>query len=231
MARTAQLIFVPYDQNEIRARGRVFFDLVRAGVSLAISLALHFLVLQWLVLAGPQSGQLPKNQQILLSFLNAELTQSLGNGLAPIISEQAPEKHEMPATPLPPVTPPSVKTDETALPQPRISPEIYYPRSALSHPPKLIDDVDLSSLEASAGNVSKNVILELFVSEQGAIDRIAIESGALDETVHGKLEELLLQLRFSGGEIDGIAVKSRIRIEVMFLAPPNTEERITLPGR
>jgi hypothetical protein len=200
-------------------------------MSLAISLALHLLALQWLALPGPQTGPVSQNQQIVLSLLNAELTQTLATGLAPHIPERPPENHEIAVTPVPPATPASVKTDETVLSQPGIATEIYYPRSALSHPPKLIEDVDLSSLAENVGNASKNVILELFISEQGAIDRIAIESGTLDETVHEKLEELLLQLRFSGGEIDGIAVKSRIKIEVMFLAPPNSEDRVTPLGR
>ena len=230
MAGTSELIPRNYAQNEIRARGRVFFDLLRVGISLALSLALHLLVLQWLAFPGGQTNAVAQNQQIVLSFLNAELTQALGTNHVPDIAGPPPENLDRPVSPGPPVIPLREKPDETDLPQPGIAVEMYYPRSALNHPPSLLQDVDLSTLAAIAGDDSKNVVLELFVSEQGTIDRIAFEPGTLDESVQEKLQELLLQLKFSSGEIDGMAVKSRIKIEVMFIAPPKNEKRITLPS-
>jgi hypothetical protein len=230
VARTSQLIPCFYTRNEIRARGRVFFDLVRAAISLALSLALHLLILHWLAIPGRQTDSVAQNQQIVLSFLNAELTRTLETGLTPHNSGQTPE-NEMPVTPVTPVTRTPVKPDTTVLPKPEIAAEIYYPRNVLSQKPQLLQDVDLSSLAAIVGNLSKSVTLELFVSEQGTIDRIAFESVELDEAVQEKLEGLLLQLRFSGGEIDGMAVKSRIKIEVLFLAPTRTEEKPTQLSR
>jgi hypothetical protein len=199
-------------------------------MSLALSLALHLLVLQWLAFPGRQSAPVAQTPQIVLSFLNAELTQAYSTRPAPHTSGQLPEAHKRPVTPSPPVTPAPEKSDEAALPKPGIAVEMYYPRSVLSLPPRLIENVDLSSLAEIAGVDSKNVVLELFVNDQGTIDRIAFEPGALDESVQEKLQELLLQLKFSSGEIDGMAVKSRIKIEVMFMAPPKVEKRITLPS-
>lgn len=101
--------------------------------------------------------------------------------------------------------------------------DIYHPRQELTRQPQLIDNVDLSPLISLASG-SAAVIVELYINEQGNVDKIDTAVNDLSVDALDKLNELLMKLRFSPGEIDGRAVKTLMKIEILFL-PEKQEPR------
>ena len=91
----------------------------------------------------------------------------------------------------------------------------YFPRSALSRAPWPVDTVliDYPSLEKDAGYYRGE--LTLFIDERGHVARVRVE-GELPPMLETAARNAFLSGRFQAGELDGRAVKSRIRIEVVF---------------
>lgn len=103
-----------------------------------------------------------------------------------------------------------------------IANSIYYPRNELTRPPTLVEDIDLSSLSRLTGSTTGRVALELYINEGGGIDHVEAQSDDIPDNVLEELHNLILQLKFSGGEINGTPVKTHISIEVLFIATQPT---------
>lgn len=207
--------------SKIRAQGRVFFGLIQISASLIFSVTLHILALEWIAYPrhSPEDGA--HQARFELSILSATLSPP-SDSLQRTPAQAAKEPQENPTKKSPskqPLAPPEV------LPSPvDITESIYFPRNSLTTPPQLVQNVDLSPVAILAGEIKKPVILELFINEQGSIDKIDVQSNELDSGFDEKLRELLLQLKFTGGKISNTAVKSRIRIEVMSVEAPKPEK-------
>lgn len=94
---------------------------------------------------------------------------------------------------------------------------VYHLRQELTRQPQLVANVDLSPVAALAPGSTSRVVVEIYLNDQGGIDRLDIDANNLPTEAYEKLSELLRQLSFSNGEIDGRAVKTKIKIEVLFL--------------
>jgi periplasmic protein TonB len=84
----------------------------------------------------------------------------------------------------------------------------YYPRALLSKAPSPLDAVaiDYPLIENDSGyHVSE---LTLFIDETGRVARVRVDGASLPAAFAGS--------KFRAGEVDGRAVKSQIRIEVVF---------------
>lgn len=115
--------------------------------------------------------------------------------------------------------------EEAGAPLLAITSDIYHSREELSRPPQLEQDVDLSPLARVIPVQALTLELELFINEAGLVDRVEITRGKLEGNARIGLMARLARLKFSGGEIDGRLVKSRIRIEVSLNpeTPPGTD--------
>ena len=92
----------------------------------------------------------------------------------------------------------------------------YYPRAALSLAPAPLDTIviDYPPIADDSGHhVSE---LSLFIDEAGRVTRVRVDGQALPPALEQAAREAFTGARFRPGEVDGRAVKSRIRIEVAF---------------
>lgn len=96
----------------------------------------------------------------------------------------------------------------------------YLPRSALSVGPRpqlpvLIDYPSFASeSEHYAGE------FEIFIDDSGGVVRVVAEDPSLPLILVQAVRDAFLPARFAPGEVDGFAVRSRIRIEVVFESRP-----------
>lgn len=91
----------------------------------------------------------------------------------------------------------------------------YYPTRQLQQKPRVIEDIDTNLTLTLPGIETQNVILRLFINEHGGIDHIDIEQTTLEPEVVAAVSGAFGKLRFSPGKIDGLAVKSQLKIEVL----------------
>jgi TonB family protein len=98
----------------------------------------------------------------------------------------------------------------------------YYPRAALSLAPAPLAAIviDYPPVANDSGHhVSE---LSLFIDETGHVTRVRVDGPALPPALEQAAREAFTGARFRPGEVDGHAVKARIRIEVVFdVRPPD----------
>jgi hypothetical protein len=95
----------------------------------------------------------------------------------------------------------------------------YVPRPLLSVAPKPVIPVVIAAPPAmAAGRLMGRYsgVLALYVDELGRVRRVETEPPALPEPMERAAREAFLGARFSPGQMGGHAVKSRIRVEVVF---------------
>ncbi len=91
----------------------------------------------------------------------------------------------------------------------------YYPARQLQQKPQVIEDIDTNLTLTLPGIETQNVILRLFINERGGIDHIDIEQSSLAPEVVAAVSGAFGKLRFTPGKMDGLAVKSQLKIEVL----------------
>ncbi|WP_167481181.1 energy transducer TonB [Acidovorax cavernicola] len=90
------------------------------------------------------------------------------------------------------------------------------PRSQLSRPPIALTAIVLEPPPGELVGDRLVGILSLFIDEQGHVERVDAEEPTLPPAFEQAAREAFIAAEFSPGEIDGRAVKSRLRVEVVF---------------
>ena len=148
---------------------------------------------------------------------------------------QASQRVAVPAQPVAEPTPPVPETqaaDSPAQEQPaEIKPPLpafglaipgidsdddYFPRAMLSVVPTPIEPVmiDYPAIDNDPGHHSSE--LALFIDETGRVARVRFEGPDLPRELEEAARNAFINARFRSGELDGRAVKSWIRVEVVF---------------
>jgi periplasmic protein TonB len=96
----------------------------------------------------------------------------------------------------------------------------YFTRDHLSVGPSPVTDVfiDYPPLDNQSGNHISE--LSLFINEEGKVVRVRVEGPALPAPLEEAARTAFMSARFSPGQVDGLPVRSRIRVEVSFVAVP-----------
>jgi hypothetical protein len=92
----------------------------------------------------------------------------------------------------------------------------YYPRASLSIAPAALDAIviDYPPIANDSGHhVSE---LSLFIDEAGRVTRVRVDGRALPPALEEAARVAFMGARFRAGQVDGRAVKSQIRVEVVF---------------
>lgn len=92
----------------------------------------------------------------------------------------------------------------------------YVPRSQLSTPPIAKTAILLEPPPDEMASGRLIGILSLFIDEQGRVRRVDIEGPTLPPAFEQVAREAFMAAEFSPGEVDGRAVKSHQRVEVVF---------------
>ena len=106
-----------------------------------------------------------------------------------------------------------------ALPPPvivEVESDNYMPRNQLSMPPIAKTAIVLEPPPGEIASARLVGILSLFIDEQGRVQRVDAEEPTLPPAFEQVAREAFMAAEFSPGEVDGRAVKSRQRIEVVF---------------
>lgn len=92
----------------------------------------------------------------------------------------------------------------------------YIPRPQLTQPPVSLAPVMIAPPEGNHETGRIVGILSLFINEQGGVDRVLSTGPNLPPAFEQNAIAAFKNIRFNPGQLDGMPVKSRIRIEVIF---------------
>ena len=109
------------------------------------------------------------------------------------------------------------------LPRPGNFGDDYVPRPLLTVPPVARTPVIFAAPEGEMFRGRHVGILSLFIDEHGQVQRIEADAGSLPEDLEQAAREAFMAAQFAPGEINGRAVKSRVRVEVVFDDTPMPE--------
>lgn len=140
---------------------------------------------------------------------------------------------DMPAAPSP-ETPADISTaqaptiapaQDSAMPQlplPWVPPadDDYLPRSKLSAQPEPLAPIAIANPDPAlmTGVTRQRLVLTLFIGPSGLVERIRVdegESGPVSAALEAAARDAFFTARFTPGEVDGLPVRSRMRIEVI----------------
>lgn len=97
----------------------------------------------------------------------------------------------------------------------------YFSRSELTRPPALLDEAQVQ-LPALADNADRaaapsgRLVLRVLVGAGGEVDRVEVASSTLPPAFAESAVAAFSQVRFRPGEIEGVAVSSEARFEIVF---------------
>jgi len=94
--------------------------------------------------------------------------------------------------------------------------DAYLPRSALTVPPVIRSSVAVPypMFEADIGHYVAR--LSVFIDETGSVRRVDVETEDLPDPLKVAARDAFVNAEFTPGELEGRAVRSRLRIEVSF---------------
>jgi outer membrane biosynthesis protein TonB len=121
-----------------------------------------------------------------------------------------------PAAPAPPPPVSLAQPERSVAPAPDAP---YLPRGQLTVPPKLVGHVDVPFPGDVDGTVDLKVRVTLFIDERGSVQKLRLDTPDVHPAFERSIREAFASARFSPGELDSIAVRSQVRLEIDFQAP------------
>jgi len=130
--------------------------------------------------------------------------------LSEITSAQAPTAAPPPDSALPPLPLPWVPPGDND----------YLPRSKLTAQPEPLAPIAIANPDPAlmVGVARQRLVLTLFIGASGLVERISVdagESGPVSAALEAAARDAFFTARFTPGEVDGLPVRSRMRIEVI----------------
>ncbi|MBU1235939.1 MAG: energy transducer TonB [Gammaproteobacteria bacterium] len=95
----------------------------------------------------------------------------------------------------------------------------YFTAGEVSERAKPVREIDLDPPEMRTLPGDGNLRLTLWINEGGTVDRIEVESSGVAEPMEKAITEQFRQATFAPARLDGEAVKSRMKIEVVVRPP------------
>jgi hypothetical protein len=118
---------------------------------------------------------------------------------------------------------PAAQQSAALLPIAHASERYYFVRE-LSKKPELLRDIPSDLMVSIPGWPSQSTALRLLISETGNVEQVEIEDAHLPEQASRQLADTFKSLVFNPGEIDGVAVKTQLKIEVLLQASDGEEK-------
>lgn len=95
----------------------------------------------------------------------------------------------------------------------------YYGPREVSERPKPVHEINLEPPELRGVPGHGKLVLKLWINEVGTVDRVEVETSQVADTMEKVITEQFRQATFAPAQIDGKAVKSRMKIEVVVKPP------------
>lgn len=106
----------------------------------------------------------------------------------------------------------------------------YFERNEVTQAARLQGDIELGSVAMPGIEAGGKVAFSLYVNERGEVDRGEIDVSGVPDSLAAFVLKTFLRARFQPAEIDGVPVKTRVRIEVevasLFEMLKETERRL-----
>jgi len=184
---------------------------------LGASAALHLGLVFWLPVTSWQGGASPERPATLTLRLNLNDPPARSIETVPAV---LPTVTEAPTTAAPTI--PAVEKLALPLPLPSVahSADDYFRRAQLSVPAEPLVAIVIPDPGIDLGSGVKSLLLTLFISESGQVDRIEFDQSDAPAAMVEAARKAFSEARFAAGQIDGRPVKSRMRVEVGFEAMP-----------
>lgn len=131
---------------------------------------------------------------------------------APKVQEPSPPQEPAPATAPAPAPVQEAATQEAP----------YLPRGQLTVPPRPLGIVQVAFPEEVTGVVDLKVRLTVFIDETGTVQRVRVDTPNVHPAFERAVRDTFAAARFSPGEVEKVAVRSQMRVEVEFRAPPGS---------
>ncbi|MCC2675757.1 MAG: hypothetical protein K0R58_2704 [Ramlibacter sp.] len=140
----------------------------------------------------------------------AALRGTTGSSLSAVAQEP---EHAAAATPAPTAAP------TPALSAPPAADAPYLPRGQLTVPPTLVGHVDVPFPPDVDGTVDLKVRVTLFIDERGKVQKLRLDTPHVHPAFERSIRDAFAAARFNPGELDRVAVRSQVRLEIDFVAP------------
>jgi hypothetical protein len=184
-----------------------------------LSIAVHIvLVVIFRHGADRQDVDLPPfaRPSVAVSFVKAEIT-----GLERASSTNNPAEPNVPISSPVAQSSPSSVYKESLIALYRSNDPYYFHSRELTEKPLVLRDIP-----PDVGNLLPDVtpqvpVVRLFINEAGTVDKVLLERSDLPEFAELLLHDVFSKVNFRPGKIDGVAVKSQVKIEVL-IEPANT---------
>ena len=94
-------------------------------------------------------------------------------------------------------------------------PPYYFAAKDLTQRPLVLRDVPGDLMLVVPGVPAQAATLQLLINEYGEVDQVIVEDSLLPDAAQKTVVDAFVKTRFHPGEIDGVPVKSQVRIEIM----------------
>ncbi len=91
----------------------------------------------------------------------------------------------------------------------------YFSAKDLTQRPLVVRDVPADLMLVVPDVPAQAATLQILINEYGEIDQVIVEDSLLPETAQKTVVDAFVKTRFHPGEINGVPVKSQLRIEIM----------------
>jgi hypothetical protein len=92
----------------------------------------------------------------------------------------------------------------------------YIPREFLNFVPKPLAEIEIPFPATITGEVTVHLQLALFIDENGVVTEVQVDDSQLPAEIENTAVNAFLNARFKPGEINGLVVRSLLRVEVTF---------------
>jgi len=95
------------------------------------------------------------------------------------------------------------------------APPYYFSAKDLTQKPLVVRDVPADLTLIMPDVPAQAATLQILINEYGEIDQVIVEDSLLPEVAQKTVVDAFVKARFHPGEINGVPVKSQLRIEIM----------------
>lgn len=203
-----------------------------AGSAVAGSIAIHWLLLAWFAAESPVRVKMepsPGAGALQVRIAASDVVQSAAIRLPgsadvePVGSEPPPADSRPAPTPAAAETGLALPSDVVPLPQPSADAHLgatavggYHPRRVLTRAPQPLTDPSVSLPPGMGAAGEQRGVFSLFINAEGDVDAVVPDGPTLAPVLEEEARRVLAAVRFRPGEIDGRAVATLIRIEMVF---------------
>lgn len=110
---------------------------------------------------------------------------------------------------------PQARKGSSILPALLPAPPYYFSAKDLTQKPLVVRDVPADLTLIVPDVPAQAATLQILINEYGEIDQVIVEDSLLPEVAQKTVVDAFVKARFHPGEINGVPVKSQLRIEIM----------------